>query len=284
VFCNCGVRALHKLCAPSTRSWPDCSADFKAWWAGFHRHLRRLVTLSVNFCRHDACRSALAAQQQCPAMVLPSPAEYKSSSNSPTSNCSPVAIGSYRMLDVGGSASPHAQATGPGSSRQHGIFSSSSFSASGQQQQPPGSLHSQSLSLPSPSASGLSRSGHAWDHNGGIDTGSSSSSSQEQQQHQQHQHQRMVDANVDGSRMQPLEDRSSPHVSRSASSSSLANASPTSMAAAAGAGYGPAGSILGAARSPRSLAVGGISSSGGSFTRGSSGTGSSAVEADMQKR
>jgi hypothetical protein len=130
------------------------------------------------------------------------------------------------------------------------------------------------VSLPSPSASGLSRSGHAWDHNGGIDTGSSSSSSQEQH----HQQQRVAES----SSMQPLEDGISPHVSRSASSSSLVNTAGSAAAAAAAAGgFGQAASIL-SARSPRGQP--GVSGSGGSFTRGSSGAGSGSVEADMQKR
>lgn len=202
---------------------------------------------------------------------------YKSSSNSPTSNCSPVAIGSYRTMDVGGSASPHAQAAaGPGSSRQ-GAFSSGYGSS---QQQLLGGLH-QPLSLPSPSASGLSRSAHAWDHNGGIDTGSSSSSScQEQQQ------QARIETGRESSHMQPLEDGISPHVSRSASSSSLAGGA-GGLSAAAGGSFGqPGGSILSAARSPRGLGPGqaSVNGSGGSFSRGGSGPGNGSVEADMQKR
>jgi hypothetical protein len=210
---------------------------------------------------------------------------FKSSSNSPTSNCSPVAIGSYRTMDVGGSASPHAQAAaGPGSTRQ-GAFSSGYGSGGSSQQQLLGGLH-QPLSLPSPSASGLSRSAHAWDHNGGIDTGSSSSSScQEQQQ------QARIETGRESSHMQPLEDGISPHVSRSASSSSLAGAAGGGLSAAGGGGGGfgqQGGSILSsAARSPRGLGPGqaSVSGSGGSFTRGSSGAGGGgSVEADMQKR
>jgi hypothetical protein len=183
-------------------------------------------------------------------------------------------------MDVGGSASPHAQAAAGPSSSRHGAFGSSY----GGQQQLLGGLH-QPLSLPSPSASGLSRSGHAWEHNGGIDTGSSSSSSQEQQQHQQQQR---IETGVEGSRMQPLEDGISPLVSRSASSSSLAAAAASAGMSAAG-GFGQSGSIL-SVRPPHGAGPGqpGSCGSGGSFTRGSSGPGSSLggvpAEADMQKR
>lgn len=197
-------------------------------------------------------------------------ADYKSSSNSPNSHCSPTAVGSHRLLDVGGSASPHAHpAAGTSSNRQPGVFSSNYNNSNqlGTLQQP--------VSLPSPTASGLSRSGHAWDHNGGIDTGSSSGSSQEQQQQQQH--------TADSGGMQPMEDRMSPQVSRSASSSSLAAAA----AAASNGGFGQANSIL-ACRSPQSPAGAQPSSgspSSGSFTRGNSSTSvGSPKEADQQKR
>jgi hypothetical protein len=93
-----------------------------------------------------------------------------------------------------------------------------------------------------------------------------------------------VETSGDSSRMQPLEDGISPHVSRSASSSSLAAISASGAAASAG-GFAQQASIL-ACRSPQGLAAGqpGISGSGGSFPRGSSGSSSGSTEADMQKR
>jgi hypothetical protein len=172
------------------------------------------------------------------------------------------------LFDIGGSASPQqAQAAaaagqGPGSRRHPGNLQHlrSSSSSSPQQAGYGGLQHP--LSLPSPSTSAAAH-GSAWDGACGIDTGSSCSS-QEQQQRQQQL--------GDTGGPQPLEDSMPPHVSRSASWSSLqgGNANP-----AGGFAGQSGGSILGS-RPPSALAAAAAGQS-------SSSSGSSS-EPDMQKR